>query len=108
MTRVPLPCSVTLLPPTFRNVLLPVEARVMVPLLVIVPTSVVAVLLAICRLPEFVSPLSVLLLLTTVPVPAVVRVPPVMVAPLRGTVDPASASMVAPVFVQRSDERRVG
>src|SRR5258708_28028919 len=83
ITSVPVPASVALPVPTFRNVLFPTEAIVIVLLLLIVPTSVVVVLFAICKVPILVSPLSVLLLLTTVPVPAVVRVPPVRSEPRR-------------------------
>src|SRR5258708_37477713 len=101
MTRVPVPVRVTA-PLTLKNGPLPVEASVMVPLLVIVPVRVVFVLLAIWRLPPLVRPLSVLLLLTTVPVPAVISVPPVMVVPLSVTVDPVCALMVAPVLFQHA------
>src|SRR5260370_17498456 len=94
ITSVPVPASVALPDPTLKKVLLPVEASVMVPLLVIVPTSVVVVLLAIWRLPALVTPLSVLLLLTTAPLPAVVSVPPLMVGPLSVTLDPACALRV--------------
>src|SRR5690348_3496674 len=46
--RVPVPASVTFPAPTLRNVLFPIEAIVIVLLLVIVPTRVVVVLFAIC------------------------------------------------------------
>src|SRR5260370_1356688 len=98
ITNVPVPVSVALPDATLKEVPLPVEASVIVPWLVIVPEMVVAVLLAIRRLPEFVSPLSALLLLTTAPVPAVVSVPPVMVVPLSVTVDPFCALMVPVLF----------
>src|SRR6267143_1757204 len=44
ITSVPVPASVALPDPTLNNVLLPAEASVMVPLLVIVPAMVVVVL----------------------------------------------------------------
>src|SRR5579863_1030762 len=101
MISTPVPERVTG-PSIEMNVLFPLEFSLMVPLLVIVPTKVVVVLLAMLRFPELVRPLKVLLMLVMVAVPAVVSVPPVMVVPFNTTDEPVCALMVPPVLVQEA------
>ncbi len=106
LKRVPGPSTrapfwrVSVLPPvkvrsplTVRSVKLPLELSRMLPLLIIVPSRIVFELLSPMKVPEFVNPLRVAVpRLRMTPVPTVVRMPPLIVAPLaRFTSDPSSA-----------------
>ena len=108
----PPPVKVTL-PPIVRSVKLPVELIVMEPLLVIVPTKVVVELLLAIKVPVIVRVVRVAVFrLRMMPVPVVLRMPPVTLAPLMSwTCEPSSASIVpallskapAAVAVQEQD-----
>src|ERR1700733_8414722 len=91
-TTVPVPAKVTA-PLTSIKVLLPVLFSVIVPLLVMVPVSVVAVLLVIVMPPDVVRLVNELLLLVIVPVPTADSVPPVMLVLFRMSADPVPGVM---------------
>ena len=98
IVTVPPPVKLVL-PVSWRNVSVPVDARERVPLLVIVPVMPVTVPFStVAVLPELtVTPLSVLPPASMTPPLLVVSVPPVIVLPLRLATEPLPVERIVPL-----------